>query len=169
MKRMPLSQILTGAAVLLIGPTAYADLTTKITMLSSVAALKGKHLNPHDAAIRKDLLMSDGSLKATIYLSNNKIKIVSPTRVIIRDLNSDTQTALLPESKTKYVTPVLSSANMMKQMNQYPQENILDMKKTRTLLGHKVHLFKMYSKNSMMTNIGYVWVAPDIPSPSSSK
>ncbi len=169
MKRIFLSQLLTAAAVLLIGPTAYADLTTKLTMLSSVTTLKGKHLNSHDAAVRKDLLTSKGSLKATVYLSNNKIKIVLPTRVTIGDLNSKTRTVLLPESKTKYVASILLPSSMIKQMGQYHQENILDMKKTKTLLGHKVHLFKVYSKNSLMTNTVYVWVAPDISSPSASR
>ncbi len=168
MKRIFLSQILTAAAVLLIGPTAYADLTMKMTMLSSATPVKGKHLTPHDAAIRKDMLTPSGNLEATVYWSNNKIKSVSPTLVTIRDLNSSTQTFLLPESKTKYVASVLLPASMIKQMGQYHQENILDMKKTKTLLGHKVHLFKVYSKNSMMTMTGYVWVAQDIPSPSAS-
>lgn len=104
------------------------------------------------------------STKVTVYWSGHYLKIVSPSSVSIIDFGSNTTTVLLPSTKSWYVMPFIPPTAMKQRLRDL-QTNVTDMKKTQTLLGHKVRLFKVYEKSAATTSIGYVWVAQDIPSP----
>jgi len=88
------------------------------------------------------------------------MKLVSPDIESIQDLRTTTMTLLFPPSKTMYATTTLPANK-----NHILAVNFIDLKTTKTMLGHKVHLYKAYVNSSLMTVVTYSWIAPDILSP----
>ena len=163
MKKILGVQIIAVAAVLMSSTSAYADLTTKMTMIRSAVTVKGKALSAHEATIQKNLLATCGTTEATVYQSDNKVKVVSPTLISIRDLGSHTQTWLAPRNKTKWVGPFSPSAALMRRILRNRVTNFVNMKESKNILGYRAHLTKLYSKDELDTTIHYFWSTWDVP------
>jgi hypothetical protein len=139
-----------------------------MTVRTSDTVIPGKRLSPRDSAVVNDMLMDKGTLKLTLYCSGNKMMIAMPTEVDMPTMDSITtsgsrvQSILLPDDKVWYVLKLPPAST---KWTHNLVTNVKDMGKTKTLLGYKAHLYKTYAKSSMMTTVGYVWIAPGVQIP----
>lgn len=165
MKFTSVGRVLLAAAALLISVCVRADLTTtaKIQCDLSQVSFNGQPLTAQMRQMLDRTGMFGPDATITTYYSATKVKSIAPMAISIMDTDSNLMTVLMPQTKTYLSMPLNKGA--VKQVANATEANAVDMKTTKTILGHEAHLYKLYLKNPMMTMTGYAWVAPDLPSP----